>query len=307
MGKGVGVVLVLAGLSASGPPAAAGLTVFSSRADFLEAAGALYLEDFENAPLVGDRDSGGVPMLAFDGLRVRSDPDALKVLDEPFSGNHSTSIFGPRYLSADTESLALSAMLTLEFEPPVFSLGFFIVDLDSFDMGATIEGVTYVIPATGNGGQAYFGVISDGPISEVVLDSLGSENHYSLDDISFPQPPPGIAAGSVPDGTAAGTALSVSTRPDGNLVLSWGSSCTGSDSDFEVYEGTLGDFTSHVAVACATGGALSAVVSPRAGESYYLVVPRNETREGSYGRTGDGSERPRPVSACLLQQIAGCL
>ena len=43
-----------------------------------------------------------------------------------------------------------------------------------------------------------------------------------------------------------------------------------------------------------------------AGDSYYLVVPRNSAFEGSYGTDGDDLERPQGVSVCLDQSVNGC-
>jgi len=65
-------------------------------------------------------------------------------------------------------------------------------------------------------------------------------------------------------------------------------------------------FSATLPIACTTADLTEAVLTPAAGPSYFLVVPRNETREGSYGRASDGSERPVPVSTCLLQAFAPC-
>jgi len=71
-----------------------------------------------------------------------------------------------------------------------------------------------------------------------------------------------------------------------------------------VYEGALGTFTSHVPRLCTTNGATTATVQPSQGNAYYLVVPRNSIKEGSYGQASDGSERPPGVSSCLPREIA---
>jgi hypothetical protein len=113
-----------------------------------------------------------------------------------------------------------------------------------------------------------------------------------------------LASGFVPTDTP----LLIRKRGNGWLEFTWGSSCLGSDSDYEVYEGQLGDFTSHVPVDCDTGG-LDAFVLPSDGNRYYLIVPRNASVEGSYGTTSDGiTERPpaSPSEACLPQLIGEC-
>lgn len=91
------------------------------------------------------------------------------------------------------------------------------------------------------------------------------------------------------------------------LTLAWDASCTTTDTVYEIYEGTLGGaFTSHESRYCSTAGATTKTLTPLAGATYYLVVARNGTREGSYGTTSSGAERPQGAAACLPQQIAGC-
>lgn len=100
-------------------------------------------------------------------------------------------------------------------------------------------------------------------------------------------------AGAVPDGwwSTPGPPLTVERTPGGDLVLSWGGSCDPSDGDYNLYEGALGDFTSHAPKQCGTGGVTTQTVTPVAGDTYYLVTPADGAVEGSYGRTGDSVER----------------
>jgi hypothetical protein len=115
----------------------------------------------------------------------------------------------------------------------------------------------------------------------------------------------GSPAGRVPDGST-GAPLRLA-KAGAQISLTWDASCLLSDSDYEIYQGTIGGaFTSHTSIFCTTAGATSKTLTPAAASSYYLVVPRNATREGSYGKTSSGSERPQGASACLQQQIAGC-
>ena len=110
-------------------------------------------------------------------------------------------------------------------------------------------------------------------------------------------------AGQVPDGASVpGTPLTVAHAPDGAIALSWGASC-GGGTDYAIYEGTLGDYSSHMPVACSTGGATSSTFVPPGHSTWYLVVPWCAGAEGSYGRRSDGTERPASVSACRPQQI----
>jgi hypothetical protein len=114
--------------------------------------------------------------------------------------------------------------------------------------------------------------------------------------------------GSVPDGgSVAGIPLTVSTDPRGDLVLSWGASCAGRDTDYAVYEGTIGSYYSHTPKICSTGGATTVTLTADATNHYYFVVPRSALVEGSYGEAGDGTPVPPSVPACVPQAIAtGC-
>lgn len=112
-------------------------------------------------------------------------------------------------------------------------------------------------------------------------------------------------AGVIPDGALGqGVPFTVDGLPGGQIRLSWGSPCTSSEGDFAVYEGNLGDFSSHVPVACSTGGLMALTFVPAAGDSYYLVVPRSLSFEGSYGTDSRRLQRPPSPSACLPQGIA---
>jgi hypothetical protein len=114
-------------------------------------------------------------------------------------------------------------------------------------------------------------------------------------------------AGSAPDGgPVAGSPLRVSRLPSGDVQLSWGASCSGSDADYEVYEGTLGNFTSHAPRLCTTSGSTTVTLTPGGDNTYYLVVPRNAVLEGSYGKNSSGAERPQGQNACYPQVVRTC-
>ena len=120
------------------------------------------------------------------------------------------------------------------------------------------------------------------------------------------------SAGSVPDGTGvAETPLTIEpSTVAGKLDLAWGESCSNADADYVVYEGTLGDFASHVPVvdpSCTTGGETSATITPGAGSRYYLVVAVSDTGfEGGFGVRSDGSPRPAGPTVCGEQSIGVC-
>jgi len=107
------------------------------------------------------------------------------------------------------------------------------------------------------------------------------------------------AAGLVPP------TLRIGAGPAGDLALSWDPSCHNGDFDYAIYEGTLGNFTSHVPLTCSTGGQTTADLTPESGHTYYLVVPLNEMFEGSYGIAADGP-RPPASTPCLSQLTASC-
>ena len=119
---------------------------------------------------------------------------------------------------------------------------------------------------------------------------------------------PGVAAGRVPDGgQVPGNPLKLQRdAASGEITLSWDGSCLPTDDDFEIYEGTLGNFTSHTAKLCSTGGATTMKFMPAGGSTFYLVVPRNGSREGSYGTDSGGVERSPGVLVCLPREIGTC-
>jgi hypothetical protein len=109
-------------------------------------------------------------------------------------------------------------------------------------------------------------------------------------------------AGRIPDGTPL---MLGKTGPD--VTMSWGASCAAGDTDYAIYEGALGSFAGHASRFCSTSGATTLTFGPAAESSYYLVVPRNLDREGSYGTDSGGDQRPQGGGACLPQALApGC-
>lgn len=115
-----------------------------------------------------------------------------------------------------------------------------------------------------------------------------------------------VPSGRVPDrdGTPE-PPLRVERGPGPAVNLTWGASCLPSDSDYEVYEGALGNYYSHEYQLCSTGGATNATFIPYNSSSYFLVVPTNGVREGSYGRNSFGGERPPGFATCDRPQLVG--
>lgn len=113
------------------------------------------------------------------------------------------------------------------------------------------------------------------------------------------------AAGSVPDGSGGGIPLTLSKTALNEVRLSWGASCMPGDSDYAIYGGILGQFQTHVRLVCSTGGATDMTLASSGGDrTYFLVVPRNATNEGSYGVDSSGVERAASFLACVPQDAA---
>jgi len=112
-----------------------------------------------------------------------------------------------------------------------------------------------------------------------------------------------VAAGS---GSLLAFDLRLGKDAGGATVASWGASCTATDAEYAVYRGNLGEFGTHTPELCATGGLPNADLEDVALDSYYLVVPRNAEREGSYGRDSSGLPRPTSLAACVAQKLAAC-
>jgi hypothetical protein len=112
-------------------------------------------------------------------------------------------------------------------------------------------------------------------------------------------------AGEVPDGSEP---LREPFRldKDGNattIFLEWAPSCDSDDPDYAIYMGHLGDYSSHAPWRCTTlkRTTWSWLMPP--GDIYFLVVPHNGWREGSYGRDSNGQARPASSGACFAQQV----
>jgi len=104
-----------------------------------------------------------------------------------------------------------------------------------------------------------------------------------------------------------GGLLTLSSLAGGAVRLDWGASCMGTDDDYAVYEGPIGNFTAHVPVLCSTGGATTATITPSAGSTYYLVVPNQGYHEGRYGTSGSGLEIPSGPTRCYPRALStGC-
>ncbi len=113
--------------------------------------------------------------------------------------------------------------------------------------------------------------------------------------------------GSVPDGDIVpGIPLMVETAPAGAIALTWSDSCAAGDTDYAIYEGTLGSYYSHTALMCTTSGGTSITFIPSPGSTYYLIVPTNGSVEGAPGFDSAGMEIPAGASQCLPSAAPTC-
>ncbi len=116
-----------------------------------------------------------------------------------------------------------------------------------------------------------------------------------------------VTAGPDP-GELMGNLTVESAATPGNLILSWPASCSAATPDYAIYEGTIGDFTSHTALTCTdTAPPLSEEITPGPGSTYYLIVPLHPSAEGSYGRDSAAAERPPATLRCIgATQLPAC-
>ena len=146
---------------------------------------------------------------------------------------------------------------------------------------------------------------ADDPCSISDADADGDVDDDDLENFLVAS---GAAAGGVPDGRFVdGIPMTIETAGAGDLTLGWEASCSGLDDDYEIYEGTIGDFSSHTSKLCSTGGATEATITPGTGSVYFLIVPNNGVREGGCGFDSSGDPRPQGLAACLPRSAGSCI
>lgn len=131
-------------------------------------------------------------------------------------------------------------------------------------------------------------------------------NGATVNAPSFNIPAPDLGANESPMASPGrGDELLAHKTPDGaSLELSWTPTCDAAV-DYGVYEGTLGVWYSHAPVQCSTAGGTSVTITPGQGNRYLLVVPNNQSAEGSYGTDSNGLERPAAATGCRSTQHTG--
>jgi len=121
-----------------------------------------------------------------------------------------------------------------------------------------------------------------------------------------------VAEAAAPGNVETSLRIARSTLTPGDLTLTWNPSCAQGAVDYAIYEGTLGDFTSHVQKDCSDDGAeLTEEIAPAFGNTYYLLVATSADKEGSYGKDSQDQERPAavlPGDRCIeTQLLGGCI
>lgn len=182
---------------------------------------------------------------------------------------------------------------------------------DEYGSSVAVSGFRTVVGAPFHATAGYYGAGASyvhGGLADCqpndVLDTCDVAGNTSADD----------NANGVPDeceavGGGSGTvreSLMADKAGDGAITLFWDVSCIGTDNHYAMYEGTLGDFSSHSARFCSITGDVQITFPPAERDTYYLVVPRSAVHEGSYGSDGNGQERPAAVDPCLPQVTAAC-
>ncbi len=153
---------------------------------------------------------------------------------------------------------------------------------------------------------------------DIVLDDLMAIYTDNRSESGSPGDSVDIYVSGILSGSAAGAGriygsqglpgdpLTVAKNQDSpSLDLAWAAAC-GGGTDYEIYEGAFDDPEGKTPIQCSTGGATSATITPSSGAHFYIVVPRVEDAEGSYGRTSSDAERPPSVEACVTQRIGPC-
>jgi len=228
-----------------------------------------------------------------------TDPDSGAVLGIAITGADTThgtwffslnngSSWGPLGPVSDSGARLLAANATnrLYFQPAAHFNGTLgsALTIRAWDAFSGTNGG--MAPATPNGGTTAFSAASDTVALTI-------------------QP---ARVGRVPDGTT-GSPLTVSRNgaDPARIDLHWAASCGAAGTDFAVYQGTIGVWYDHAPMICSTSGALTATVSPAAGNHYYLVVAVSSTKEGSYGTSSSGLEIPAGAAPCqAIQDLAAC-
>jgi len=162
------------------------------------------------------------------------------------------------------------------------------------DAGIDLEGFSFVSHATA--------VSADG---STIVGAIFNPQTFNYQAYRLRIAPPLVAP--IPDGgdPAYGAPLEIEKQPFGQIRLTWSLTCLGTETDYGIYEGSLGDFTSHSRRRCGTSGATETTFAAPSGDAYYLVVPYNGDYEASYGTDSSGVPRVVGTTTCTAEQTTG--
>jgi hypothetical protein len=242
------------------------------------------------------------------GTEPQSIEESITIFDGgvfPLPGTLLASIEGPFMTdSVINEFRYLDENLTIPLIVPVTTGQTFVVSFKFLNDPSPSVGPSLVNDVDGcQGGRNTIDAVGLGWVSSCLLGVTGDWVIRAVVDCQAVVSGPG----SVPNGgDTLGQPLRIARVAGGQLMLTWDESCSTSDDDYEIYHGFMGAYYSHFSKLCSTGGATTATFSPDMFDRYYLVVPRDGTQEGSYGRDSARDERPQGGGACLGQGTVTC-
>lgn len=193
----------------------------------------------------------------------------------------------------------LSVTLLQPAYSPLLQEQWFVDGLLQPDQPGRPQGVFEFTPPTNGTYQVEVQVRDTTPLVNPAMSSPQMESARSWQvEVGFADSP----------GEALALAVEPSPTTPGNLIISWSPGCSPAALDYAIYEGTLGDFTSHSMKDCSDDGTpLAEEITPAAGNTYYLVVPMTLSHEGVYGLSSDGRPRPAATLTCRSgHAIAAC-
>jgi hypothetical protein len=179
------------------PGASSAVNLVFDETTFLGLAENATTEDFEAVGLSGTPDGGALAAIDIGDFTVSSSPAAVKVLDTTIAGNHNTTLGGAQYLALDTDMANVAGDVTLSFDVPVYSVGFYLISIDHVTLLTpnpvmiVVDGVEYPILTTPTDGETYVGILSDSTFSTVLIFADPADSFWSLDDLSYSTSGPG--------------------------------------------------------------------------------------------------------------------